>query len=74
LAIYLSMLWRGFRSGNFAWPERGLLLGAFGGMIGFLTSGLVHYNWGDSENAMLLYLIMGLALGALRGTSADTVD
>jgi hypothetical protein len=67
LAIYLVMLWRGFRGGNFAWPERGILLGAFGGTIGFLSSGLVHYNWGDSEDAMIFYLIMGLALGTLRG-------
>ncbi len=70
LAIYLSVLWRGFRHGNFGWPERGILLGAFGGTIGFLLAGFVHYNWGDSEDAMVLYAIMGLALGTLRSTSA----
>ena len=66
MAIYLTMLWRGFRSGNLGWPERGILLGAFGGTIGFLLAGFVHYNWGDSEDAMVFYAIMGLALGALR--------
>jgi len=40
----------------------GLALGALGGLIGFCVSGLVHYNWGDSEVVMVLYLIMGLSL------------
>jgi hypothetical protein len=39
---------------------RGVALGALGGLAGFVTSGLVHYNWGDSEVVMILYLIMGL--------------
>ena len=47
---------------NLGWIERGILLGALGGLAGFFTSGLVHYNWGDSEVVMVLYLIMGLAL------------
>lgn len=44
------------------WLDRGILLGALGGLAGFFTSGLVHYNWGDSEVVMVLYMIMGLAL------------
>lgn len=44
------------------WIERGLALGAFGGAIGFITSGMVHNNLGDSEVAMIFYFIMGLAL------------
>ena len=39
-----------------------LALGALGGLIGFFVSGLVHYNWGDSEVVMVFYLIMGLSL------------
>ena len=74
LAIYLSILWRGFRQGNFGWPERGILLGAFGGTIGLLVAGLVHYNWGDSEDAMAFYAIMGLALGTLRSRSTIGED
>lgn len=62
--IYLKLLWRGFRRNDLEWPERGLLLGAFGGTIGFLASGLVHYNWGDSEVVMIFYLLMGLSLAA----------
>lgn len=64
--LYLKMLWRGFRQKELTWIERGVLLGAFGGTIGFLTSSLVHYNWGDSEVAMIFYLIMGFSLAILR--------
>ena len=44
------------------WVERGIVLGALGGLVGFFSSGIVHYNWGDSEVVMILYFIMGLAL------------
>jgi hypothetical protein len=27
-----------------------------------MSSGLVHYNWGDSEVVMVFYLIMGMSL------------
>ena len=45
-----------------SWIERGIVLGALGGLAGFFTSGLAHYNWGDSEVVMIFYLIMGLSL------------
>ncbi|MBK8466427.1 MAG: O-antigen ligase family protein [Chloracidobacterium sp.] len=64
--IYLQMLWRKLRENKLEWIERGILLGAFGGTIGFLTSGLVHYNWGDSEVAMVFYVIMGFSLAIIR--------
>ena len=38
----------------------GLALGALGGLAGFFASGLVHYNWGDSEVVTVFFLIMGL--------------
>src|SRR6185369_10003318 len=41
---------------------RGIALGAIGGLAGFFTSGLVHYNWGDSEVVTVFYFIMGLSL------------
>ncbi len=63
LFIYLRMLWRLVRSAQVTdWIERGLALGALGGTCGFFTTGLVHYNLGDSEVVMVFYLIMGLAL------------
>ena len=64
--VYLKLMWRPLRSGHLEWPERGLLLGAFGGAIGFIASGLVHYNWGDSEVVMVFYLLMGLSLGVTK--------
>ena len=59
-AVYLRMLWRLNReTTGFA---RGVALGALGGAVGFFTSGLVHYNWGDSEVVTVFYFIVGLSL------------
>ena len=70
--IYAQMLWRSLRNDTkLGWVERGILLGAFGGLIGFLTSGLVHYNWGDSEVVMIFYMVMGLALAIHQKSQAD---
>jgi len=33
-----------------------------------MLSGIVHYNWGDSEVVMIFYLIMGLSLVVERQT------
>jgi O-antigen ligase len=62
IGMYIRMLVRIIRnsaSDNF---PRGLALGALGGVVGFFTSGLVHYNWGDSEVVMVVYFVMGLSL------------
>ncbi|HET9713447.1 MAG TPA: O-antigen ligase family protein [Pyrinomonadaceae bacterium] len=61
IGLYVRMLWKIVRreTGGFS---RGLALGALGGTIGFFTSGLVHYNWGDSEVVTIFYFIMGLCL------------
>ena len=61
LGLYVRMLWRlsRNRADDFA---RSLALGALGGTIGFFTSGLVHYNWGDSEVVTVVYFIIGLCL------------
>lgn len=42
--------------------ELGILFGCFGGLIGFFTSGFVHYNLGDAEVVMIFFLLMGLAV------------
>jgi len=65
--LYARMLWRLWRSPVLEdWRERGLVLGALGGLAGFFASGIVHYNFGDSEVVMVFYLIMGLALALER--------
>lgn len=69
LGAYARTLWRVRRrvpTDN--WMERGVVLGALGGLVGFMLSGVVHYNWGDSEVVMIFYLIMGLSLVVERQT------
>jgi len=72
LGMYAWTLWRTRRQvSKEDWIERGIVLGALGGLFGFMTSGVVHYNWGDSEVVMIVYLIMGLSLVVNRMTSAQ---
>ena len=69
LGIYARMLWRLRRTvPPENWIERGIVFGALGGLAGFISSGVVHYNWGDSEVVMIFYLIMGLSLVVERQT------
>ncbi|MFN2532850.1 MAG: O-antigen ligase family protein [Pyrinomonadaceae bacterium] len=69
LGAYAMTLWRTLKlipkvaaKDEFLWIDRGIVLGALGGLLGFFVSGLVHYNWGDSEVVMILYFLMGLSL------------
>lgn len=67
LGVYARMLWGLARDPAIDdWVERGVVLGALGGLCGFFISGLVHYNWGDSEVIMIFYCIVGLALAIER--------
>jgi hypothetical protein len=71
IGMYARMLWRlRRRVAAENWIERGIIFGALGGLVGFMLSGFVHYNWGDSEVVMIFYLIMGLSLVVERLTSA----
>ncbi len=65
MGLYIRSLLRAVRAKDVGWVDRGVLLGAVGGTIGFLTSSLVHYNWGDSEVAMVFYIIMGMSLAVI---------
>jgi hypothetical protein len=70
LGTYAVTLWRARRRiGPDDWIEKGIVLGALGGLLGFMCSGVVHYNWGDSEVVMILYLIMGFSLFVNRTVS-----
>ena len=71
LWIYGRMLWRNRQSSD--WRETGIILGCFGGLIGFATSGLVHYNLGDAEVAMVFFMLMGLSV-ALCNFKLNTVE
>ncbi len=64
LGIYARTLWYGFKFqvDEKSAIEKGIILGCLGGLIGFFTSGLVHYNLGDGEVAMVFYILMGLSV------------
>jgi len=62
MAVYVRMLIRIIRTSIDLPEAHGVALGAYGGLAGFLVSGLVHYNWGDSEVVTVFYFIMGLSL------------
>lgn len=67
LGIYLLKLFKTLRKKEFNdWLERGVLLGCFGASVGFFVSGLVHYNLGDGEVAMVFFLLMGFAMSIVR--------
>ena len=69
IVIYALMLLRLARSRKVDdWVERGVVLGALGGLVGFVASGMVHYNFGDSEVVMIFYFIVGLSLVVERDT------
>jgi len=71
LWIYAKTLWRNRKSDD--WQTRGIILGCFGGLIGFFTSSLVNYSLGDSEVSMVFYLLMGLSifLCSLKSPTSD---
>jgi O-antigen ligase len=73
LGVYVRMLWRISRREAIENVARGIAIGALGGTLGFFTSGLVHYNWGDSEVVTVFYFIMGLCLVVER-TNQRTTD
>ncbi len=66
LWIYGTILVRHlrFRASDSAlnWREAGIVLGSFGGLVGFTASGLVHFNLGDAEVAMVFFMLMGLSI------------
>jgi hypothetical protein len=62
IGVYVRMLWRITREKMIDDFARGLAVGALGGAFGFFASGLVHYNWGDSEVVTIFYFVMGLCL------------
>ena len=72
LGAYARTLWRGIGERSSDWRTLGILLGCLGGMIGFFTSGLVHYNLGDSVVAMIFFLLMGLGVKVARLSSTES--
>ncbi|MBX7221521.1 MAG: O-antigen ligase family protein [Blastocatellia bacterium] len=81
LCAYLWMMWRLWHTlwRNYVFPHsdaanqtrtaipyQGVILGTLGGLTGFATSSIVHFNFGDGEVVMVLWLMVGLSLAILR--------
>lgn len=43
------------------WRVTATVLGAWGGLLGFFISSLVHFNWGDSEPMQMAWAVAGIA-------------
>ncbi len=73
LGIYARTLWKGIKLNEAGdWRYRGILLGGLGGMIGFFASGLVHYNLGDQEVAMVFFMLMGFGVKITQLTTEES--
>lgn len=67
IAAYLILLRRSWKQAQH-WERfpRGVLLGILGSTIGFVLTGFIHYNLGDGEVMILVWLFMGLAMVLVR--------
>ena len=54
---------------KFDWFPRGIWLGAFASLFGFLVISIVHYSIGDTEVVLVLWFIMGLSFAVARITA-----
>ncbi|MBC7898593.1 MAG: O-antigen ligase family protein [Saprospiraceae bacterium] len=76
LGIYARTLWKALKSQSTerSWISTGILLGCLGGAIGFFTSGIVHYNLGDQEVAMVFFILMGFGSRIVESTLEPTFE
>ena len=51
---------------NGSWPFRGIAYGGLGAIAAFNVSSLVHFNFGDGEVVMALWLVTGLVFAVRR--------
>lgn len=75
MIAYLFFLARSWlQSRDWDWFSRGVVLGVFGGAIGFVASGFLHYSLGDAEVMTLIWLFMGLAIAVARLGNLSSVE
>lgn len=48
------------------WRVTATVLGAWGALVGFFASSLVHFNWGDSEPMQMAWAVAGIAFAIAR--------
>ncbi len=75
MTIFIREMWRLSKSehANRDWSFRAVSLGALGAIVAFNVSSLVHFNFGDGEVAMMLWLISGIGF-AVRRIARQAVD
>jgi O-antigen ligase len=56
------------------WRVTAAALGAWGAVVGFAASSLVHFNWGDSEPMEMAWCLMGISYAIARLERARGVD
>lgn len=67
MAAYLNMLGRSWkRAQHWGQFSRAVLLGILGSTIGFVLTAFIHYNLGDGEVMILVWLFMGLAMALVK--------
>jgi O-antigen ligase len=64
-ALYMLVQFIKLKSDEIDWQQRALVLGVFGGLVGFNVSSFVHFNFGDGEVIMVLWLVLGLAMAEI---------
>lgn len=66
IAAMLIAAWRGYKQAKLGEDifNEGLMLGAFGAVLGFSLSSLTNYNFGDSEALTMLLFVIGLVAAA----------
>jgi O-antigen ligase len=84
LWIYARMLWRNLKfqipdsenpkskiqnPKSIDWQTKGIILGCFGGLIGFVTGGFVNNNIGNAVVMMIFFLLMGLSVSLVMQNS-----
>ncbi|MBK6313403.1 MAG: O-antigen ligase family protein [Blastocatellia bacterium] len=53
-------------TGGGDWRVTATVLGAWGALVGFFASSLVHFNWGDSEPMQMAWAVAGIAFAIAR--------
>jgi len=68
MTIFIREMWKLSRSeaAQKDWSYRAISLGVLGAITAFNVSSLVHFNFGDGEVAMMLWLIAGIGFATRR--------
>jgi len=75
MTVFTIEIWRFIRgSSSFnQWQVRGIALGGLGTLVAFNVSSFAHFNFGDGEVVMALWLLTGLAF-AVRRIDSESRD